>query len=259
MNRDPENIKLFNIIEKYSDTVDSKRNDPLTVDQKRKTWIRITNEFNSIPGVKQRDVKRIKRCYENKKARSVRGTKQTTGWDYDTPKKVREKTNENDTSEIDDSESVDKTVDDISNENVASDHKIENIQIIDRDEQFNSRPVSPQPDLNTANETSFDPLDCTATEQNGEPANSTRPFGNLGELMLAVKAHVNKSEAAANQQKELHNLAMQRERLKITLLEQELNERKELHMLRLQRDQEVIKLLTTFQSLFASMHFIWFG
>lgn len=70
-----ERIELSNIIQKYNIIIRNKKNDPNTIALKRKTWIRITNEFNRLPNVRPRLVKQVKRYWENRKARASRAYK----------------------------------------------------------------------------------------------------------------------------------------------------------------------------------------
>lgn len=67
-----ESTELLNIIDKYSHIVNNRKNDPPTALNKRKAWIRITNEYNRLPNVRPRLVKQVKKFYENSKSRKTK-------------------------------------------------------------------------------------------------------------------------------------------------------------------------------------------
>lgn len=67
-----ESTELLNIIENYSHIVNNRKNDPPTALNKRKAWIRITNEYNRLPNVRPRLVKQVKKFYENSKSRKTK-------------------------------------------------------------------------------------------------------------------------------------------------------------------------------------------
>lgn len=67
--RKVESNELLKIIEKYSHIVNNRKNDPPTALNKRKAWIRITNEYNRLPNVRPRQFKQVKKFYENSKSR----------------------------------------------------------------------------------------------------------------------------------------------------------------------------------------------
>ncbi|XP_068084422.1 myb/SANT-like DNA-binding domain-containing protein 3 [Anabrus simplex] len=64
---------LTELVVKYKDVVENKKTDGVTVKKKLETWKIIENEFNAIPGVRSRDYKHLKVCYENlkRKARKI--------------------------------------------------------------------------------------------------------------------------------------------------------------------------------------------
>lgn len=70
--RKAESTELLKIIEKYTHIVNTRKNDPPTALNKRKAWIRITNEYNRLPNVRPRLVKQVKKFYENLKSRKIK-------------------------------------------------------------------------------------------------------------------------------------------------------------------------------------------
>lgn len=70
--RKTESTELLKIIEKYTHIVNTRKNDPPTALNKRKAWIRITNEYNRLPNVRPRLVKQVKKFYENLKSRKTK-------------------------------------------------------------------------------------------------------------------------------------------------------------------------------------------
>lgn len=70
--RKTESAELLKIIDKYMHIVNNRKNDLPTAMNKRKAWIRITNEYNRLPNVRPRLVKQVKKFYENSKSRKTK-------------------------------------------------------------------------------------------------------------------------------------------------------------------------------------------
>lgn len=70
--RKTETAELLKIIENYAQIVNNRKNDVPTAVNKRKAWIRITNEYNRLPNVRPRLVKQVKKFYENSKSRKTK-------------------------------------------------------------------------------------------------------------------------------------------------------------------------------------------
>lgn len=60
---------LINLVMKYKDVLESKKTDALSINKKKATWCKLSAEYNSIHGVRPRDVKQIRKCWENLKCK----------------------------------------------------------------------------------------------------------------------------------------------------------------------------------------------
>lgn len=65
-----ERSLLTELVGKYKDVLESKRNDYRTIKVKNDRWETLAEEFNSQSGVTKRDSKQLKKCWENIKARA---------------------------------------------------------------------------------------------------------------------------------------------------------------------------------------------
>lgn len=65
-----EKALLTELVRKYKDLLENKNNDYKTIQQKNNTWETLSQQFNSQSGVKKRDAKQLKKCWENIKARA---------------------------------------------------------------------------------------------------------------------------------------------------------------------------------------------
>lgn len=65
-----ETIELNRIIEKYSDQVNTRKNDPISSARRRRAWERICLEYNQLPGVRPRTILQIRRYIHGRRYRS---------------------------------------------------------------------------------------------------------------------------------------------------------------------------------------------
>ena len=65
-----ERSLLTELVGKYKDVLESKRNDYRTIKVKNDKWETLAEEFNSQSGVTKRHAKQLKKCWENIKARA---------------------------------------------------------------------------------------------------------------------------------------------------------------------------------------------
>ena len=64
------NYTLCELVEKYNDIVESKKNDGRMIEQKEKTWQIISQQFNAWHGVSERTAKQLKECWKNIKRKA---------------------------------------------------------------------------------------------------------------------------------------------------------------------------------------------
>jgi hypothetical protein len=78
-----EKSLITELVSKHKNVLESKRNDYKSIKQKTMTWETLTEEFNSQAGVKKRESKQIKKCWENIKSRAKGEERsQTDCWWY---------------------------------------------------------------------------------------------------------------------------------------------------------------------------------
>ena len=65
-----EKAILTELVRKYRDILEDKKNDYTSIKRKMDTWETVREEFNSQSGVNKRDPKQLKKCWENLKARA---------------------------------------------------------------------------------------------------------------------------------------------------------------------------------------------
>ena len=65
-----EKAILTELVRKYRDILEDKKNDYRSIKRKMDTWETVREEFNSQSGVNKRDPKQFKKCWENLKARA---------------------------------------------------------------------------------------------------------------------------------------------------------------------------------------------
>ena len=65
-----EKSLLTELVGKYKDVLENKKNDYKIIQQKNTTWETLTQEFNSQSGVHKRESKQLKKCWENIKSRA---------------------------------------------------------------------------------------------------------------------------------------------------------------------------------------------
>lgn len=61
---------ITELVAKQKNVIECKRNDYKSIQQKNKAWEKLTEEFNCQAGVKKRESKQIKKCWENIKSRA---------------------------------------------------------------------------------------------------------------------------------------------------------------------------------------------
>lgn len=61
-------------------------------------------------------------------------------------------------------------------------------------------------------------------------------------LFLVITARIRRNDEATQQQKELHELAIQRERLQVKALEEQINKQAEANLVKMEREREVGQL-----------------
>jgi molybdopterin biosynthesis enzyme MoaB len=65
-----EKSLITELVSKHKNVIESKRNDYKGIKQNTMAWETLTEEFNSQAGVKKRESKQIKKCWENMKSRA---------------------------------------------------------------------------------------------------------------------------------------------------------------------------------------------
>lgn len=65
-----DTLQLIRVIEKYSDEVNTRRNDPVSSAKRRKAWDKICQEYNHLPGVRPRTILQIRRFIHGRRYRS---------------------------------------------------------------------------------------------------------------------------------------------------------------------------------------------
>lgn len=70
-----EKQQLITIITKYESIIDSRKADRKSIVAKRKAWIKISSEFNRLPGVRPCSANQLKRFWSNLKARDLQTKK----------------------------------------------------------------------------------------------------------------------------------------------------------------------------------------
>ncbi|XP_064625947.1 myb/SANT-like DNA-binding domain-containing protein 3 [Lineus longissimus] len=86
-----ERSLLIELVDKYKETLESKKNDYKCIKAKSEAWTKVADNFNSQNGVVKRDVKQLKKCWDNIKSsakkvlgKDARETKLTGGGKKDT-------------------------------------------------------------------------------------------------------------------------------------------------------------------------------
>ncbi|XP_068081983.1 myb/SANT-like DNA-binding domain-containing protein 3 [Anabrus simplex] len=69
-----ENFVLLDLAEKYKAVIENKKTDGVTLKEKDKTWLRISQEFSCVPGTTPRSHTNLKGVYENLKRRAIRAS-----------------------------------------------------------------------------------------------------------------------------------------------------------------------------------------
>ena len=65
-----EKSLLMELVDKHKDILENKQNNFKMIRQKNQAWENVLEEFNSQSGVKKRDSKQLRKCWENLKARA---------------------------------------------------------------------------------------------------------------------------------------------------------------------------------------------
>ena len=65
-----EKSLLTELVAKHKNVLECKRNDYKSIKQKTMAWESLAEEFNSQAGVKKRDCKQLKKCWENINSRA---------------------------------------------------------------------------------------------------------------------------------------------------------------------------------------------
>lgn len=62
-------VELSRIVEQYADEVNTRKNDPVSAERRRKAWTKIHEEYNRLPGVRPRSVLQIRRFIHGRRYR----------------------------------------------------------------------------------------------------------------------------------------------------------------------------------------------
>lgn len=65
-----EKAILMELVMTYKKIIECKKTDESSLNKKKATWIRLCNEYNCNHGVYRRDVKQLKKWWENVKAKA---------------------------------------------------------------------------------------------------------------------------------------------------------------------------------------------
>lgn len=60
---------LTRLVTKYTNVLENKKTDATSLNAKARTWDKVMNEYNSQFGIRPRDVKQLKKLWDNQKTR----------------------------------------------------------------------------------------------------------------------------------------------------------------------------------------------
>lgn len=60
------------IVSRYAAILEDEKSDAVSLNLKAQTWDKLSTEYNSIHGVRPRDVKQLRKCWENLKCKGRR-------------------------------------------------------------------------------------------------------------------------------------------------------------------------------------------
>lgn len=66
---DDEKTRLIELVNKYRGTIENKRTDAVSLNAKASAWEHLAIEFSSMEGVRPRDVKQLKKAWDNLKTK----------------------------------------------------------------------------------------------------------------------------------------------------------------------------------------------
>lgn len=236
-----EKQKLIAIISKYEAIIDRRKADRKSIIAKRKAWIKISSEFNRLPNVRPCNTNQLKRFWSNLKARDLQMKKSTnkliTHQSENNPYLFEDQIDEDD-GRFDDIglDSCDSETNTVPAESISSKS---NHQIQHSDTGIGQQ----EKDVTKANECLSVDSGEKFTGSEIKPNNSTIIYFFSPHLIIVViNAQLSKLEMSICHMRELHQLAVQRERLQVRLLEQQLEEQTILHQFRLDNEREIHQL-----------------
>lgn len=231
-----EKQQLIAIISKYEAIIDSRKADRKSISSKRKTWIKISSEFNGLPNVRPCSANQLKRFWSNLKARDLQ-TKKLSNKDIanrsENNSYLFEDPIDEDDGRFDDIglDSCDSETNTVPGESMSSKLKQQNQHpntAIDEQEKGVSRANG------SSSVDSGKKFTRLKIIQNNSPYNC---FFNL--MIVVINAQLSKLEMSICHMREIHQLAVQREKLQVRLLERQLEEQTILHQFRLDNEKEI--------------------
>nr|AHN53441.1 Myb/SANT-like DNA-binding domain [Nuttalliella namaqua] len=66
---DEEKNVLIELVGKYKTIIENKKSDAVSLNAKNKAWQKLSTEYNSVHGVRPRDVKQLRKTWDNLKTK----------------------------------------------------------------------------------------------------------------------------------------------------------------------------------------------
>lgn len=251
---DYERKTLVDLVRPHRSVIDSKRVDADTLSKKREIWLNITNEYNQHTRVRKRLTKQLRRLWENTKARWKKEAGSTSARSSIAHVLLNESKHDEqmmETIQVENNRDSDQTSD--------SD-KAFDVHDVSTARMLNARGIRPQP-KNARQRLEDDKSSATSLLDEDQMsgvadvlapgkvfaleslvlAEPDRLLTHRASYFVVIAARVRRNDEAIEQQRELHQLAVQRERLQIKVLEEQLAKQAEAHTLKLEREREVRK------------------
>lgn len=233
-----EKRQLLAIIAKYDAIVNTRKADRQTVATKRKVWNQISSEFNRLPDVRPCSTKQLKRFWTNLKSRDL---------------EIRN-TFKRDTNQLDGSGTLsqqfciadeDGHLDEMTFD--SNDSDADPLETQSPTNKFSTEIQHSESEAPIANDRINERLlhRSESSEVNSGKSKCHRTlqlFISYFVVLTVINVQLSKLELSMTHMREVHQLTVQREKLQVRLLEQQIEEQAILHQFRLDNEREMHQL-----------------